>query len=179
MRLVHASLDGKIPAASCHPYLFPPPECVSEKYEGFRFRAKGPMARQPAKPGSSRMFGLDEGASPKWGCDRGATKPEGLLRENPAGGGCFVRSLRWLGTQSPLREFSRLSASPAPKTSRRGTPRIFRLALTICGRLNVIQFRVVAAFGFELVMRTEFYEARALEHDDQVGHANGGKPMRN
>ena len=25
MRLVHALLDGKIPAASCHLYLFPPP----------------------------------------------------------------------------------------------------------------------------------------------------------
>jgi hypothetical protein len=25
MRLVHASLGGKITAASCHPYLFPPP----------------------------------------------------------------------------------------------------------------------------------------------------------
>jgi len=68
----------------------------------------------------------NEGASPKRGCDRGATKPEGLLRENPSGGGSFGRSLRWLGTQSPLRGFSRLAASPAAKIPRRRTPRIFK-----------------------------------------------------
>lgn len=37
----------------------------------------------------------------QWGCDRGATKPEGLLRENPPGGGSFACGLRWLGPYSP------------------------------------------------------------------------------
>ena len=48
------------------------------------------------------------------------------MRENPLGGGSFVRSLGWLGTQSPLRGFSRLAASPAAKIPRRRTPRIYK-----------------------------------------------------
>lgn len=48
------------------------------------------------------------------------------MRENPLGGGSFVRSLRWLGTQSPLRGFSCLAASLAAKIPRRRTPRIFK-----------------------------------------------------
>jgi hypothetical protein len=83
---------------------------MSEKDEGFRFRAKGPLARR------------DEGEYPWWIFDRGATKPEGLWRENPSaftkvtadkpGGRFFAHIRRWLGTQSPQWGFSCLAAEP-------------------------------------------------------------------
>src|SRR5437899_5232029 len=40
-------------------------------------------------------------------CDRGATKPDSLFRENPPGGGSFVRGRRWLVPYSPLRGAAR------------------------------------------------------------------------
>src|SRR5882724_6701340 len=49
------------------------------------------------------MARRDEGAYPPWVCDRGATKPDGLLPENPPGGGSFARGPRWLAPYSPLR----------------------------------------------------------------------------
>src|SRR5215469_15129903 len=42
------------------------------------------------------MARRDERAYPWWICERGATKPGGLLRENPPGGASFVRGQRWL-----------------------------------------------------------------------------------
>src|SRR5215469_17930509 len=42
------------------------------------------------------MARRDERAYPWWICERGATKPGGLLRENPPGGASFVRGRRWL-----------------------------------------------------------------------------------
>jgi hypothetical protein len=89
-------------------------ESVFQKCKGFCFLAKGPMARH------------NEGASPKWGCDRGATMPEGVWRENPSGGSAFGRNRRWLVTQSPLRGFSCLAASAAAKIPRRRIPCIFK-----------------------------------------------------
>ncbi len=72
------------------------------------------------------MARRDEGAYPSWVFDRGATKPDGLLRENPTGGGSFVRGLRWLGPYSPLRGCSDLAALAAAKIPRRSTPRSFQ-----------------------------------------------------
>ena len=59
-------------------------------------------------------------------CDRGATKPDGLFRENPPGGGSFVCGLRWLGRHSPLRGCCGLAALAAAKIPRRRTPRNFQ-----------------------------------------------------
>src|SRR5258708_4847713 len=42
-------------------------------------------------------------AYPPWVCDRGATKPSGLLPENPPGGRSYVRGRRWLAPYNPLR----------------------------------------------------------------------------
>jgi hypothetical protein len=62
------------------------------------FRAKGWMARR------------DERAYPWWICERGATKPDGLLRENPPGGASFAHGRRWLVAYSPLWGCSQLAA---------------------------------------------------------------------
>ena len=43
------------------------------------------------------------GAAAHWG----ATKPGGLFRENPSGGGSFADGRRWLGRHSPLRGAAR------------------------------------------------------------------------
>jgi len=55
-------------------------------------------------------------------CDRGATKPGGLLPENPPGGGSFVRGLCWLVPYSPLRGCSELAALATAKIPRRRPP---------------------------------------------------------
>ena len=64
--------------------------------------------------------------SPQWGCDRGATKSDGFLRESPSGGGSFARIPRWLGPHSPLRGCSVLTASAPAKIPRRRTPGSFQ-----------------------------------------------------
>jgi len=61
----------------------------------------------------------DERAYPLAVCERDATKPESLFRENPLGGGSFARGLRWLGPDNPLRGCSDLAASPPSKIPRR------------------------------------------------------------
>jgi hypothetical protein len=72
------------------------------------------------------MARRDEGASPEWGCDRGATKPGGLLRENPPGGESFARGLRWLVPYSPLRGCSELASLSTGKILRRRPPPNFK-----------------------------------------------------
>src|SRR5579859_2816460 len=59
-------------------------------------------------------------------CDRGATKPDGLLPENPPGGGSFVRGRRWLAPHSPLRGCSELAALATAKIPRRRPPANFK-----------------------------------------------------
>src|SRR5204863_6554454 len=76
--------------------------------------------------GKGWMARRDEGASPQWGCDRGATKPAGLFRENPPGGGSFDCGRRWLGRHSPLRGCSGLAALATAKIPRRRTPPNFQ-----------------------------------------------------
>src|SRR5216684_459826 len=65
-------------------------------------------------------------AYPPWVCERGATKPDGLFRENPPGGGSFVRGRRWLVPYSPLRGCSELAALATAKIPRRSAPRSFQ-----------------------------------------------------
>src|SRR6266545_3914872 len=72
------------------------------------------------------MARRDEGASPQWGCDRGATKPAGRFRENPPGGWSFACGQHWLGRHSPLRGCSDLAALAAAKIPRRRTQRNFQ-----------------------------------------------------
>ena len=78
-----------------------------KNYEGCCFRAKGRMARR------------DEGEYPLWIFDRGATKPDGSLPENPPGGGSFARGLCCLGRHSPLWGCSGLAALATVKIPRR------------------------------------------------------------
>ena len=84
-----------------------PPKSLSENSKGPCFRGKGRMARR------------DEGAYPTAVCDRGATKPVGPFRENPAGDGSFGLGLRWLGRYSPLRGCAGLAALAQAKIPRR------------------------------------------------------------
>jgi predicted metal-dependent hydrolase len=71
------------------------------------------------------MARRDEGEYPLI-FDRGVTKPGGLLRENPPGGGSFASGRRWLGHYSPLRGCSGLAALVRDKIPRRSTPRNFQ-----------------------------------------------------
>src|SRR5260370_37824645 len=55
------------------------------------------------------------GATPKAFASR--AKPDGLLRENPPGGGSFVRGRRWFGRHRPLRGDASTSPPwPQPKS---------------------------------------------------------------
>src|SRR2546426_5786899 len=82
-------------------------ESLSENCVGSCFRGKGCMARTSASSVEPR----DEGTYPPGVCDRGTTKPGGLFRENPPGGGSFGGGPRWLGRHSPLRGCSGLAAA--------------------------------------------------------------------
>ena len=72
------------------------------------------------------MARRDEGEYPSWVFDRGATKPDGFLLENPPGGRSFGCGRRWLGRHSPLRGCSALAALPTSKIPRRSTSRNFQ-----------------------------------------------------
>jgi hypothetical protein len=73
------------------------------------------------------MARRDEGASrPAARYDRGPTKPDGLLRENPPGGESFARGLRWLVPYSPLRGCSELAVLAPVKILRRRPPPNFK-----------------------------------------------------
>src|SRR6266851_1445242 len=72
------------------------------------------------------MARRDERAYPPAVCKRGATKPDGLLRENPPGGGSFARGPRWLVPYSPLRGCSELAALATAKIPRRRPPANFK-----------------------------------------------------
>src|SRR5882724_5929458 len=78
------------------------------------------------------MARRDEGAYPPWVCDRGATKPDGLLPENPPGGGSFARGRRWLAPYSPLRGCSELAALATTKIPRRRPPANFKTGSWQC-----------------------------------------------
>src|SRR5260370_852267 len=102
-----------------------PAKSLFENFEWCCFRGKGRMARR------------DEGEYPWWIFDLGATKPAGLFRENPPGGGSFVRGLRWLGRYSPLRGCSGLAALATVKIPRRSAPRSFQTGSNVsCGWLT-------------------------------------------
>src|SRR5712692_6828652 len=95
-----------------------PAQSLFQNSQGACFRAKSRMARR------------DEGAYPPAGAARGhhgATKPDGLLPENPPGGGSFVRSRRWLVPYSPLRALRAAKAALATaKIPRRRPPANFK-----------------------------------------------------
>jgi hypothetical protein len=48
-------------------------------------------------------------------CKRRATKPDGILHENPSGGASFARGRRWLVAHSPLRGCSQFAALATAK----------------------------------------------------------------
>src|SRR5438445_8081939 len=81
----------------------------------------GPWLRACFKIRRGPVFGQkaewhDEGTYPPAGAARGhhgATKPDGLLPENPPGGGSFARGRRWLVPYSPLRALRAAKAALA------------------------------------------------------------------
>src|SRR5438445_10790332 len=75
------------------------------------------------------MARREDGAHPPAGAahgHHGATKPDGLLPENPPGGGSFARGRRWLVPYSPLRGCSELAALATTKIPRRRPPANFK-----------------------------------------------------
>src|SRR6266446_3457914 len=71
------------------------------------------------------MARRDERAYPPAGAAsgrHGATKPDGLLPENPPGGASFARGRRWLVPYSPLRGCAELAALATAKIPRRRPP---------------------------------------------------------
>ena len=98
------------------------PESMLENSEGCWFWGEGWMARR------------NEGEYPLWVFDRGATKPAGLIRENPPGGSSFVEGRCWLG-HHPARagrgcfdcqSGADLAALATAKIPRRSAPRSFQ-----------------------------------------------------
>src|SRR5215467_12075231 len=51
-------------------------------------------------------------------------------------------------------------------------------ASAVRSRLDAVELRVLAALGHEFLMCPDFSETGAVEHDDEIGHAHGGKAMR-
>ena len=103
------------------------------------FRGKGRVARR------------DEGAYPEWVCNRGATKPGCLFRENPPGGGPFGCGLRWLGRHSPLRGCSGNAHSRQGKSLQ-----------VFCSQRDIVNDKVVLLnhflsliFGMRLVLKAK------------------------
>ncbi len=85
------------------------------------------------------MARRDWGTYPTALWNRGATKPDGLFRVNPSGGGSFARGRRWLGHHSPPRALRAAKAAlAAAKISRRRTPRSFQTGSDYlgCNRLR-------------------------------------------
>src|SRR2546425_5425706 len=79
------------------------------------------------------------GATPKTFASR--AKPDGLFRENPPGGGSFVRGRRWLAPYSPLRGCAELAALATAKIPRRSAPRSFQTGSN-CSAENRVRWRV-------------------------------------
>ena len=50
--------------------------------------------------------------------------------------------------------------------------------VAICSGLNPIQLRVGAALGNEFLVAAEFSDTRAVQHHDEIGHADGAEAMR-
>jgi hypothetical protein len=55
-----------------------------------------------------------------------STKPDGLFRENPSGGGSFARGLRWIGRHGLLQGCSGLAALATAKIPRRSALQNFQ-----------------------------------------------------
>src|SRR5262245_47901887 len=53
-----------------------------------------------------------------------------------------------------------------------------RWGLPVRRGLDAIQLRILTALCHQLVVSAVFHQLRAVEDDDEIGHAHGGKPMR-
>ena len=49
--------------------------------------------------------------------------------------------------------------------------------LSVCRCLNRIELRVLPAPGHQLFVRSDFGDARAVEDDDEIGHAHGAEAV--
>jgi hypothetical protein len=101
------------------------PEVISRLRDGSQVTSAGIRACFEIRRGP--VFGEKDGwrgatrehPRPAERDDRGATKPDGLLRENPPGGESFARGLRRLVPYSPLRGCSELASLSTAKILRR------------------------------------------------------------
>ena len=93
---------------------------------------------------------------------------------------CGGRVLRNTARNAHKRSSQRQPSSILQNTTRISICTSHRLSipnLTVTCGLNSVELRVHTVPGEELVVRAELGDARALEHDDEIRHANGGKAM--
>ena len=50
-------------------------------------------------------------------------------------------------------------------------------ALPVRGSLDAIELRVLPALRHQLLVRSDFDDFRAVEDDDEIGHAHGGEAV--
>src|SRR5262245_17467875 len=91
------------------------------------------------------MARRDEEEYPWWVFDGGATKPEGLCRENPQGGESFGFGLRCRERHSPLRGCSARSASPNSKIPSRSASPNFQTGSYFVSPLPSIGLGILAS----------------------------------
>ncbi len=140
------------------------PQSLSENSKGSCFRGKDDLARR------------EERAYPQLVCERGATPPERILRENPPGGGSFACGLCWLGPYSPRWGCAGLAAWATAKIPCRRTPFQFsdRLLCVACRLMGLGEsFRAHGA-GEACLRRFEMLDVPAREEitDDLFGGTN-------
>src|SRR3984893_12620980 len=49
--------------------------------------------------------------------------------------------------------------------------------LPVRGGLDAVQLRVLTALGHQLIVRADLHESGPVEHDDEIGHADGRETM--
>src|SRR5258708_40298614 len=85
----------------------------------FKIRGGPVFGEKPGWRGATRCFRTGT-LNPRHGSvTEEQRKPDGLLPENPPGGGSFARGRRWLAPYSPLRGCSELAALATAKIPRR------------------------------------------------------------
>src|SRR5437762_1667703 len=88
---------------------------------------------------------------------------------------CFECCVPYRGeTRAKARDYI-LDPKGCPKVVRSSVVR--RRRLPISSRLDAVKLGVWAAPGHELVVGADLGDARAVEYDDEVGHANRAEPV--
>ena len=111
------------------------------------------------------MARRDERAYPPAVCKRGATRPDGLLRENPPGGESFACGRRWLGPYSTRCGDARASPPwPQPKSLAAGPHAILKQALSAAPPSNSVWQNMQGELESELSRFNSVLNSRYMLH---------------